>query len=233
MWRIRCATLSTSRSDTQLCWEPSCFPSWRWPTTLSRGLTRTKSHILERFVFADDCVWQPLTKAFRSRTFRLWSISSPSKQGLFVMIWRTSWRTWRRCLVSLGARVPGNRWEHVRNIEGTGSIYLACFRYTHFRYIPTVTLPCACNVTTGNISFTFEMCFWHVPNIYPVSTLQVHRLRPWCSQHFTKFLRNIWNVPQIEQMYLQCAHWVYVRNMSKTHFKCKWNVPSGNMASAW
>ena len=30
--------------------------------------------------------------------------------------------------VTLGARVPGNRWEHVRNIEGTGSIYLACFR---------------------------------------------------------------------------------------------------------
>ena len=29
--------------------------------------------------------------------------------------------------LTLGARASGNGWEHVRNIEGTGSIYLACF----------------------------------------------------------------------------------------------------------
>ena len=30
-------------------------------------------------------------------------------------------------LEPLGARSSGNGWEHVRNIERTGSIYLACF----------------------------------------------------------------------------------------------------------
>jgi len=30
--------------------------------------------------------------------------------------------------LSLGARASGNGWEHVRNIERTGSIYLTCFR---------------------------------------------------------------------------------------------------------
>jgi len=28
---------------------------------------------------------------------------------------------------SLGVRASGNGWEHVRNIERTGSIYLTCF----------------------------------------------------------------------------------------------------------
>ena len=31
-------------------------------------------------------------------------------------------------VLSLGARAPGNGWEHVRNIERTGTIYRTCFR---------------------------------------------------------------------------------------------------------
>ena len=38
-------------------------------------------------------------------------------------------------LGTLGARASGNRWEHVGNIERTGTIYLTCFHQAHFMHI--------------------------------------------------------------------------------------------------
>jgi len=49
-------------------------------------------------------------------------------------------RAW--CMLTLGARASGNRWEHVRNIEGTGPISLACSHQIHFVYILNVTVTC-------------------------------------------------------------------------------------------
>ena len=42
-------------------------------------------------------------------------------------------------LSSLGARAPGNRSEHLRNIEGRGTIYLAHSHQEHFMPILNVT----------------------------------------------------------------------------------------------
>ena len=60
-------------------------------------------------------------------------------------------------LVSLGARAPGNGSEHLRNIEGRGTIYLAHFCQAHFMPILNVTWPCTQHFPTGNISCTFVM----------------------------------------------------------------------------
>jgi len=46
---------------------------------------------------------------------------------------------WSDYLFSLGARAPGNRSEHLRNIEGRGTIYLAHFHQAHFMPILNVT----------------------------------------------------------------------------------------------
>jgi len=42
-------------------------------------------------------------------------------------------------LLTLGARAPGNGSEHLRNIEGRGTIYLAHFCQAHFMPILNVT----------------------------------------------------------------------------------------------
>jgi len=42
--------------------------------------------------------------------------------------------------LTLGGRASGNRWEHVRNIEGRGPIYLACNHQSQFKCSHHVSL---------------------------------------------------------------------------------------------
>ena len=58
-----------------------------WPTTVSRGLTKTKSRILERFFLILFLTYLNANESFENRlqTFRHQSTSSPSSQRVSVM----------------------------------------------------------------------------------------------------------------------------------------------------
>jgi len=61
--------------------------------------------------------------------------------------------------LTLGARAPGNGWEHVRNIERTGTIYLPCSHLAHFRHMCDVPGTFSIHVTTNPRLGTFHMYF--------------------------------------------------------------------------
>jgi len=53
--------------------------------------------------------------------------------------------------LSLGARCPGNQWEHLGYIAGSGSFSPQCIHQSHLGYIRNVTSTCVQHVFTNNI----------------------------------------------------------------------------------
>jgi len=49
---------------------------------------------------------------------------------------------------TLGARCPGNQWEHLGYIAGSGSFSPQCIHQSHLGYIQNVTSTCARHVST-------------------------------------------------------------------------------------
>ena len=136
-------------------------------------------------------------------------------------------------LVTLGARAPGNRWEHLRNMVGTGTLCLWCNHQTHVKDICNV--PCTCNlhVPTNHRLITFQMYFpfllrlshtnqsvhfdpsLTIPTVYPCVTCRLH-------------------YAGTSGMYLDCkcctcfniSCLTHIDHIANVRRRCDWSVPS-------
>ena len=76
--------------------------------------------------------------------------------------------------LALGARCPGNQWEHPGYIAGSGSFFPQCIHQSHLGYIWNVTSTCVQHVLTSNIQCGCHWCSKNVPAICPVGILCEH-----------------------------------------------------------
>ena len=78
-------------------------------------------------------------------------------EGLQEAMAQIGWLCVRVVIPHTGGKGPWNQWEHLGNIEGTGSICLRCFHQKQFNYIWNVTITCTQDGTAGNIWVTSGM----------------------------------------------------------------------------
>jgi len=158
--------------------------------------------------------------------------------------------------LSLGARAPGNRWEHLRNIVGTGTLCLWCNHQTHVKDICNV--PCACDlhIPTNHRPITCQMYFpflprlshtnnqsvhfdpsLTVPTVYPCVTCRLHYagtsgmyLDCKCCTCFNIFPPDpYWSHCKCTQeMWLKCSQPLNSKHILDVHGCCSANVPTNN-----